>query len=40
MAEAPKLAGELARQGREYVLSNYTWPGVLDAMEASLEAFG
>jgi glycosyltransferase involved in cell wall biosynthesis len=40
VAEAPKLAGELARQGREYVLSNYTWPGVLDAMEASLEAFG
>jgi glycosyltransferase involved in cell wall biosynthesis len=40
VAEEPKLAGELAEQGREYVLANYTWPGVLDAMEASLESFG
>jgi len=39
VAEAPKLAGELAGRGREYVLANYTWPRVLDAMEASLENF-
>jgi glycosyltransferase involved in cell wall biosynthesis len=37
VAEAPKLAEELARGGREYVLANYTWPHVLDAMERSLE---
>jgi glycosyltransferase involved in cell wall biosynthesis len=36
VAEAPKLAGELAGRGRDYVLANYTWPRVLDAMEASL----
>jgi glycosyltransferase involved in cell wall biosynthesis len=40
VAEAPKLAGELAGRGRDYVLSNYTWERVLNAMEASLEAFG
>jgi glycosyltransferase involved in cell wall biosynthesis len=40
VAEAPKLAGELAERGREYVLANYSWPGVLDAMDASLESFG
>jgi len=39
VAEAPKQAAELARKGREYVLDNYTWPSVLDAMEASLEVF-
>ena len=39
VAEAPKQAGELARRGREYVLGNYTWPSVLDAMERSLEVF-
>ncbi len=39
VAEAPKLAAELARSGREYVLANYTWPTVLDSMEASLETF-
>lgn len=36
VAEAPKLAAEMAARGREYVLGNYTWPRVLDAMEASL----
>lgn len=36
VAEAPKLAEELAGRGRDYVLANYTWPRVLDAMEASL----
>lgn len=39
-AEAGKVAGELAQRGREYVLANYTWPGVIDAMEECLEAFG
>ena len=39
VAEAPKQAAELARKGREYVLANYTWPSVLDAMERSLETF-
>jgi glycosyltransferase involved in cell wall biosynthesis len=37
VAEAPKLAAELAGLGRDYVLANYRWPQVLDAMEASLE---
>lgn len=36
-AEAPKLASELAERGRDYVRANYSWPRVLDAMEASLE---
>lgn len=36
IAEAPKAAAELARKGRDYVLSNYTWDKVLDAMELSL----
>jgi len=36
VAEAPKVAEELAGRGRDYVLANYTWPGVLDAMERSL----
>jgi glycosyltransferase involved in cell wall biosynthesis len=39
VAEAPKLAAELAARGREYVLSNYTWPKILDAMEQALERF-
>lgn len=39
VAESPKVAAELARLGREYVLVNYTWPRVLDAMEESLERF-
>lgn len=38
-SEEPKLADELAARGREYVLSNYTWPRVLDAMEAELARF-
>jgi len=32
------LAGELGRAGRRYVVENYTWPVVLDRMEASLLA--
>jgi glycosyltransferase involved in cell wall biosynthesis len=39
VAEAPEAADALARAGREYVLSNYTWPLVLDRMEASLDRF-
>lgn len=36
VAEAPKAAAALAGNGREYVLANYTWEIVLDAMERSL----
>ena len=39
VAEAPAKAAELARNGRDYVLANYRWPTVLDAMERSLEVF-
>ena len=39
VAEAPEQAATLAGKGREYVLENYRWPSVLDAMERSLEAF-
>jgi len=39
VAEAPEQAAQLARKGRDYVLANYRWPSVLDAMEQSLEAF-
>ncbi len=39
VAEAPEQAAQLARKGRDYVLANYRWPAVLDAMEQSLEAF-
>jgi glycosyltransferase involved in cell wall biosynthesis len=35
--EAPKAAAELAQRGRDYVLANYTWDTVLDAMERSAE---
>ena len=36
IAEAPKAAATLAERGREYVLANYTWDKVIDAMEQSL----
>jgi len=39
VAEAPKAAAALAERGRQYVLANYTWDSVLDAMEASLASF-
>ncbi len=39
IAEAPKLATELAASGREYVLGNYTWPKILDGVERALERF-
>jgi glycosyltransferase involved in cell wall biosynthesis len=37
VAEAPKLADELAAAGRRYVLENYTWPRILDNIEAAIE---
>ncbi|HLI15916.1 MAG TPA: glycosyltransferase family 4 protein [Acidimicrobiales bacterium] len=39
VAQAPKAAAALAARGRAYVLANYTWDVVLDAMERSLRAF-
>jgi len=36
LAAAPGNAERLARAGRDYVLANYRWDVVLDAMEASL----
>lgn len=36
LVEDPGWAGELAAAGRQYVLDNYTWPVVLDKMEADL----
>jgi glycosyltransferase involved in cell wall biosynthesis len=36
LATAPDDAARLAKAGREYVLANYQWGVVLDAMEASL----
>jgi len=37
LADEPEAARRLAAPGRDYVLEHYQWPGVLDAMEASLE---
>jgi glycosyltransferase involved in cell wall biosynthesis len=37
VSEAPDGAARLASAGRRYVLDNYTWPPVLDAIEASLD---
>lgn len=37
VAEAPDAARALAAPGRDYVLESYTWPLVLDRMEATLE---
>jgi glycosyltransferase involved in cell wall biosynthesis len=38
VAEKPEVASDLADAGRRYVLENYSWPSVLDRMEASLQA--
>lgn len=38
VAHAPKAAAALAESGRQYVLANYTWDVVADAMERSLDA--
>jgi glycosyltransferase involved in cell wall biosynthesis len=37
LAESPETATNLALNGREYVLENYSWSVVLDAMEQALE---
>jgi glycosyltransferase involved in cell wall biosynthesis len=37
VAEAPDAARAIAAPGRDYVLTNYTWDHVLDAIEATLE---
>lgn len=39
LAAAPKRAAAMAARGREYVLSRYTWPSVLDSMEEALGRF-
>jgi glycosyltransferase involved in cell wall biosynthesis len=38
VVEKPDVASELAAPGRRYVIENYSWPRVLDRMEASLRA--
>jgi glycosyltransferase involved in cell wall biosynthesis len=38
VTSAPEVASAMAAAGRRYVIENYTWPGVLDRMEASLRA--
>lgn len=37
LAAAPDAAARLAQSGRDYVLANYRWDVVLDAMEAGLQ---
>jgi glycosyltransferase involved in cell wall biosynthesis len=37
VADEPSAADQLAARGRAYVLANYQWNTVLDAMEASLD---
>jgi len=39
LAEAPDTAAELARPGRAYVLTHYSWPDVLDRIEQALQAW-
>lgn len=39
VADTPEAAAELARAGRGYVLTNYTWPTVLDRIEQGLQAW-
>ncbi len=39
VVEAPDEAAAIAAAGRDYVLEHYTWPRVLDAAEATLEAW-
>jgi glycosyltransferase involved in cell wall biosynthesis len=39
VAEAPEAAAEIAAAGRGYVLAHYTWPPVLDAAEAAIDAW-
>jgi glycosyltransferase involved in cell wall biosynthesis len=37
VADAPDAARAIAKPGRDYVLANYTWDRVLDAIEPTLE---
>ena len=37
VADAPDAARAIAKPGRDYVLANYTWDRVLDALEPTLE---
>ena len=37
VSEAPETAADLAAPGRQYVLDHYTWPPVLDRMEATID---
>ena len=37
VAQSPESANALAAGGRDYVLKNYQWPGVLDALEETLD---
>jgi glycosyltransferase involved in cell wall biosynthesis len=39
VADAPAAAADIASAGRAYVLDNYTWPVVLDRVEATLDAW-
>ena len=38
LLQSEERAAEMAAAGRRYVIENYTWPAVLDRMEASLGA--
>jgi glycosyltransferase involved in cell wall biosynthesis len=37
VSESPDAAAELAASGRKYVLDRYTWPAVLEGIEASID---
>lgn len=39
LVASPAEAAEMAERGRRYVLSEYSWPVVLDRMEADLDSF-
>ncbi|MBO0747533.1 MAG: glycosyltransferase family 4 protein [Acidimicrobiaceae bacterium] len=38
LSDHPAMAAEMAQRGRRYVLDTYTWPVVLDRMEADLKS--
>lgn len=39
LRDRPDLAAEMASRGRDYVIREYSWPAVLDRIEADLEPF-
>jgi glycosyltransferase involved in cell wall biosynthesis len=39
LAAEPAAAADLAAGGRAYVLEHYTWPDVMDRIEAALDRF-